>query len=39
MKECTVIVNIKFLFDFLVLEIQDNTLLKLWESILARVHF
>ena len=29
MKECTVIVNIKFLFDFLVLEIQDNTLLKL----------
>jgi len=39
MKWCTVIVSIKFLFDFLVPEIPDNTLLKLCELILPSVHF
>jgi len=38
-KWCTVIVNIKFLFDFLVPENLDSTLLKLCELILASVYF
>jgi len=36
---CTVIVKIKFLFDFLVPEILDNTLLKLYELIIPSVQF
>jgi len=33
------IVTIKFLFDFVVHENLDNTLLKLYELILLSVHF
>jgi len=39
MKWCTVIGNDKFLFDFLVPENLDNSLLKLCELILPSVHF
>jgi len=39
MKWCIVIVNIKFLFDFLVPENLDNTLVKLCELILPNAQF
>jgi len=38
-KGCAVIVAIKFLFDFVVLENLDNTLLLLWKLIIPKVHF
>jgi len=39
MKGCIVIVAIKFLFDFVVPDNLDNTLLLLWKLILPKVHF
>jgi len=39
MKGRTVIVTIKSLFDFVVPEKLDNTLLLLWKLILPKVHF
>jgi len=39
MKWCTVVVSIKFLFDFLVPENLDSTLLKLLLKLLPSVHF